>query len=139
MKLNFIAGKTKTKHEEASLDKATHFTCRPDGDIMPLHSIVDRTNAATKVHRRNLACHGIEYPVDECRLLKAVSTQTPDSYVITLTGEEAKVLAEVLRYTRAGDNPHEDVRSVCSELWGLLPPSSAVRVTGSPIHVSKSA
>lgn len=140
MKIDFTVAKSTTKYLEANLEEATHF--RHNGDTYPLHSIIDRTVAATKIHIRYLCCHGKEYRIRECATLKAVVSTTPALYKIELTEGEAEVLAEVLRATRAGDYPHKDVSAVCTELWSSLPPhgvSNATVVTGGLLHVSKSA
>ena len=140
MKLNFTVAESTTKYLEANLEEATHF--RYNGDTYPLHAIVDRTIASSKIHARFLSCYGTEYLLDECTQLKAVVSTTPTLYKIELTEGEAEVLAEVLRHTRVGANPHKDVTAVCNELWGKLPAhsvSNATVVTGPPLHVRKSA
>jgi hypothetical protein len=140
MKIDFTVAKSTTKYLEVNLEEATHF--RYNGDTYPLHSIIDRTIAATKIHTRYLCCHGKEYRLDECAPLKAVVSTTPALYKIELTEGEAEVLAEVLRHTRAGTNLHKDVTAVCNELWDALPihsVSNATVVTGGLLHVSKSA
>lgn len=141
MKIDFTVAKSTTKYLEANLEEATHF--RYNGDTYPLHSIIDRTTiAATKIHTRYLCCHGEEYRIRECAPLKAVVSTTPALYKIELSQGEAEVLAEVLRHTRSGTNPHKDVKAVCNELWSSLPPhsvSNATVVTGGLLHVSKSA
>lgn len=140
MNITKTQGATTTAHVPCLLEEATHFEYKQE--TYPLHQIVDRVTAATKDLSRWLSSHGKEHPIMQCIPLKAVKTTTEDSYDIKLSKGEAEVLAEVLRQTRIGAQPHKDVEAVCGTLWSALPThsvSNATIVTGGVLHVSKSA
>ena len=125
MKCSVVQGQTVKQFVISTLNTATHYRVKGGGEteyaITAVHTI-------TPVPARNKIIHKVEHngtlcTLEQVHLLREELVDGPPEYQIKLSGEEAKVLSEILRMTRltSTQDNNEALVTVVNHLYNLLP------------------
>ena len=124
MKCSAVQGQRVKQFVISNLATATHYRvkgeCATEYAITAVHTI---TAVPTGKTINKVEHNGTLRTLEQVHLLREGLADGPPEYQIKLSGEEAKVLSEILRMTRLapGRDNNDAITSVVNNLYNLLP------------------